>query len=194
MEDQGFYLRIITVLEGDGAPPWTAARRLMAPFSSEYLGRGFLNQYIVRVSAAIIRAGDEILVVRQLDRGLERINLPGGLAHFNESLREALVREVCEETGFEVIPTEVAFVYEGDSERWPTPTLDVCYAQIDRQTAPPDPTGGQIVGVEWLSLHDPQLLRFISHAAHFTSSKRGQYVDATARNHRGAARERPTRS
>ena len=167
----------------------------MAPFSSEYLGRGFLNQYIVRVSAAIIRAGDEILVVRQLDRGLERINLPGGMAHFNESLKQALVREVCEETGFEVIPTEIAFVCEGDNERWPNPTLDVCfYAQIDRQTEPPDRTGEQIVGVEWLSLHDPQLLRFISHAAHFTSSKRGLYVNARAPDHGGASRERSIRS
>lgn len=64
----------------------------------------------MRVSAAIIRPGDEILVIRQLDRGLERINLPGGMAHFNESPKQALVREVCEETGFEVIPSEIAFV------------------------------------------------------------------------------------
>jgi ADP-ribose pyrophosphatase YjhB (NUDIX family) len=195
MEEWSSVLRSRVTLKGDGAPPSTAARRLMAPFSSEDLGRGvFLNQYTVRVSAAVLRPGDEILVVRQLDRGLERINLPGGMAHFNESLKQALVREVCEETGFEVIPTEIAFVAEGCSERWPYPTLELCfYAQIERQTEPPDRTGEQIVRVEWLSLHDPQLLRFIPHAAYFASSKRGRYVDATGRGRAGVTRERSSR-
>lgn len=143
-----------------------------------------MNQYIVRVSAAVLRPGDELLVVRQLDRALERINLPGGMAHFNETLKQALVREVREETGFETIPTEIAFVVEGYNERWPNPALEICfYAEIERRTEPPDRTGEHIVSVEWLKLDDPQLLRFIPHAAYLRSSKRGRYVDQTARTY-----------
>lgn len=139
-----------------------------------------MNQYVVQVSAAILRSGDELLVVRELDRGTERINLPGGMAHFNESLRDALVREVREETGFEVVPTEIAFVAESQSERWSCAALDVCfYAQIERRVEPPDRIGEQIVGVQWLSVHDARLFQFLPHATLFSSSKRGRFIDAT---------------
>ena len=129
MEDQTSHLRPwhpLRAMEHRLRPP-LAGRSLLSRVS--ILGETFLNQYIVRVSAAIRRPGDEILAARQLDRGLERINLPGGMAHFNESPKQALVREVCEETGFEVIPTEIAFVCEGASERCPNPTLDIYYTR-----------------------------------------------------------------
>jgi 8-oxo-dGTP diphosphatase len=136
-----------------------------------------LNHYTVQVSAAILRPGDELLVVRELDRAIERINLPGGMAHDDESLQLALVREVFEETGFRTTPTEIAFVAERVNERWPYPTLEICfYAQIQGRSDPPDRSGEQILSVEWLSLDDPQLLRFIPQAADFRSSKRGRYL------------------
>ncbi len=144
-----------------------------------------MNQYAVQVTAAILRPGNELLVVRELDRALERINLPGGTAHFNESLQQALVREVFEETGFQTIPTEIAFVAEGPNERWPYPTLEICfYAQVERRSEPPDRPGEQILSVEWLSLDNPQLLRAIPQAADFRSSKRGRYIDQTTRINR----------
>jgi 8-oxo-dGTP diphosphatase len=136
-----------------------------------------LNHYTVQVSAAILRPGDQLLVVRELDRAIERINLPGGMAHDDESLQLALVREVFEETGFRTTPTEIAFVAERANERWPYPTLEICfYAQIQGRSEPPDRSGEQILSVEWLSLDDPQLLRFIPQAADFRSSKRGRYL------------------
>lgn len=143
-----------------------------------------MNQYVVQVSAAILRPGNELLVVRELDRALKRINLPGGLPHFNESLQQALVREVFEETGFQAVPTEIAFVSEGTNERWPYPTLEICfYAQIERRSEPPDRPGEHILTVEWLSLDDPHLLRSIPQAADFRSSKRGRYIDRAARTY-----------
>jgi 8-oxo-dGTP pyrophosphatase MutT (NUDIX family) len=157
-------------------------------FTRYDLGRShYLNQYAIHVSAAILRPGNELLVVRQLDRGLKRIDLPGGVPHFNETLQRALVREVWEETGFRTVPTEIAFVAEGQSERWPDPTLEICfYGQIQARTDPPDRTGEHILSVEWLALDDPELLRFIPHVAEFRSSKRGRYVDLTATTDRGA--------
>lgn len=142
-----------------------------------------LLQYAVQVSAAILRPGNELLVVRELDRAIERINLPGGMAHHSESLQQALEREVFEETGFQTIPSEIAFVAEVPSERWPYPTLEICfYAQIEGRSEPPDRSGEQILSVEWLSLDDPQLLRFIPQAADLRSSRRGRYIDRTTRN------------
>jgi 8-oxo-dGTP diphosphatase len=144
-----------------------------------------LHQYAVQVSAAILRPGNELLVVRELDRALERINLPGGMAHFNESLQQALVREVFEETGFQAVPTEIAFVSEGANERWPYPTLEICfYAQIKQRSEPPDRPGENILTVEWLSLDNPHLLRSIPQAADFRSNKRGRYIDRAPRSNR----------
>lgn len=144
-----------------------------------------MNQYTIQVSAAILRPGNELLIVRELDRGLERINLPGGAPHFNEQLQQALVREVWEETGFHIVTTEIAFLAEGRSERWPDPTLEICfYGQIERQTERPNRVGEQIIGVEWLVLDDPRLLRFIPNAADFRSSKRGRYLDRSFRSDR----------
>jgi hypothetical protein len=66
----------------------------MAPSRETILGSHYLNQYAIQVCAAILRPGNELLVVGQLDRGLERIKLPGGVPHFSETLQQAVVREV----------------------------------------------------------------------------------------------------
>jgi len=139
-----------------------------------------LNHYLVRVSAAILRPRDEVLALRQLDRGLERIALPGGTADLNESLEEALVREVREETGCEVLPSDIACVAEGYNDRWSQPTLDVCfYARMQGRVQAPERLGEYIVGIEWMALDDPSLLTFVPHVAGFKCSRRGRYVDET---------------
>ena len=50
--------------------------------------------------AAVIFAGDRVLLQRRDDTG--RWGLPGGAVEPGESVRQALVREVREETGLEV--------------------------------------------------------------------------------------------
>jgi hypothetical protein len=50
--------------------------------------------YRIRISAAI-RRGEQMLIVRESRYGEERINLPGGLPQFGETLEQALIREVC---------------------------------------------------------------------------------------------------
>ena len=63
----------------------------------------------VDVRGALIEDG-KVLLVREKDDG--RWSLPGGWADVNQSLREAVLREVCEETGFEVTIRKLAAVFD----------------------------------------------------------------------------------
>lgn len=60
------------------------------------------------VSAAIFR-GDEILIVRRARPPAHGVyTLPGGVVEIGETLRDALVREVREETAIEITPVALA--------------------------------------------------------------------------------------
>ena len=63
----------------------------------------------VRVAAIVLR-NDKILLVRHEKEGRVYYLLPGGGVDFGESLGEALAREVREETGLEVRPTDVVWL------------------------------------------------------------------------------------
>jgi ADP-ribose pyrophosphatase YjhB (NUDIX family) len=69
----------------------------------------------VRVAAIVLRS-DEILLVRHEKAGKAYWLLPGGGVDFGESIGEALVREVREETGLEVRPGEVIWVSDSIPE------------------------------------------------------------------------------
>lgn len=60
------------------------------------------------MSAAIIR-GDRVLVVRRArPPGNDVFTLPGGVVEAGETLRQAVVREVIEETGLSIEPVALA--------------------------------------------------------------------------------------
>jgi 8-oxo-dGTP diphosphatase len=73
----------------------------------------------VEIAAAIVRFGDELLMVRQGAPGEEPFwSIPGGRVEAGEFVTEALVREVAEETGIRVLePGELAFTVQVDERR-----------------------------------------------------------------------------
>jgi len=65
----------------------------------------------VKVRAVIMQDG-QLVVSRERRRGVEHVLLPGGRVQTGEAITEALVREVAEETGLDVVPERLLYVAE----------------------------------------------------------------------------------
>jgi 8-oxo-dGTP diphosphatase len=73
-----------------------------------------LPRHVV-VALVFIRRGDTILLVKQ-NYGAKYWSLPGGLVELGESIEQAAVREVREETGLEVRIKRVVGIYSKPAE------------------------------------------------------------------------------
>ena len=83
-------------------------------------GRSYPERPFLAVSAAIMRAGQVLLVRRARPPAAGLFSLPGGVVELGETLEEALVREVREETGLTIEPVGIAgfretIVRDGDA-------------------------------------------------------------------------------
>jgi 8-oxo-dGTP diphosphatase len=71
-------------------------------------GRTYPTRPVLAVSAAIIR-GDRVLIVKRARRPAEGVHtLPGGVVEAGESLSEAVIREIREETALTIEPVALA--------------------------------------------------------------------------------------
>ncbi|HEX5117114.1 MAG TPA: NUDIX domain-containing protein [Pseudonocardiaceae bacterium] len=67
------------------------------------------NSIVVAVTAFVLDDADRVLMIRRTDSGLYAI--PGGQQEIGETISQTVVREVNEETGFDVQPTHVTGIY-----------------------------------------------------------------------------------
>jgi 8-oxo-dGTP diphosphatase len=70
--------------------------------------RLYPDRPFLAVSAAIIRGGHVLLARRARGASLGVFTLPGGVVEAGETLHEAIVREVMEETGIAIEPVALA--------------------------------------------------------------------------------------
>ena len=129
----------------------------------------------VDVRGAAIRDGKILLVQERTD---QRWCMPGGWADVGELPSEMVIREVWEESGFEVIPRRVVGVY--DANRGPTP-MEFFHAYkivflceiTDGQARPSDETSA----VDFFSFNDLPLL-----SPHRTNERHHAEVQAHLRD------------
>jgi 8-oxo-dGTP pyrophosphatase MutT (NUDIX family) len=121
--------------------------------------------------AALIEQRNRFLLVEEQVDGQLVLNQPAGHLEPGESLLEAAIREVAEETGYGFVPEALVGVYLWQSDPGARSYLRVCFTGT--ATAPraePELDDG-IVGVQWLtreelespprSLRSPMVLRCI---------------------------------
>jgi ADP-ribose pyrophosphatase YjhB (NUDIX family) len=88
----------------------------------------------VTVAAVVERDGKFLLVEEETDEGIQ-FNQPAGHLECGESLTDAVIREVLEETAYTFIPRFLVGIYH-----WPHPCKDITYLRFA--------FGGEIVGHE----------------------------------------------
>lgn len=69
-----------------------------------------------RLSVRAIIVNDDKIMLNEFNNG-EYYNLPGGGLEIGETLRDCVIREVYEESGYRVKVCEMLYIYEYNSER-----------------------------------------------------------------------------
>ena len=121
--------------------------------------------------AALVEQDNRFLLVEERVDGQLVLNQPAGHLEAGESLLEAAVREVAEETGYVFVPEAVVGVYLWRSDPGERSYLRVCFAGTATPPRAQPVLDDGIVGVHWLSrkqlenpkcqLRSPMVLRCI---------------------------------
>ncbi|MDQ2875309.1 MAG: NUDIX domain-containing protein [Actinomycetota bacterium] len=140
------------------------------------------NSLVVATSAVVQDAAGRVLMQRRADSG--NWALPGGAMEMNESLADSVVREVREESGFEIEVTGLVGTYtdprhiiaysDGEVRR----QFNICYtARIagGEMAISAESTEIRFVGkgeLDGLPMHETQRMRL----AHFFEQRTGPYL------------------
>ncbi len=109
----------------------------------------------VTVAAVIAREGRFLLVEEQTEDGIV-FNQPAGHLEDGESLLDAVVREVREETGWSFQPDGVVGVYRWRMADTGRTYLRFCFHGNCSDHRPEQPLDAGILGTRWLSVEELQ--------------------------------------
>lgn len=129
--------------------------------------------------AAVIRDKDRYLVVEERPDGEPVINQPAGHLEFGETLQQAIVREVLEETGRRFTPTGLVGIYQWTLPGSERTYLRFCFCGHAGDRIPGYELDPDIVATHWLTLEQitggelpprsPLVLRCLQDARHAKS-------------------------
>jgi 8-oxo-dGTP diphosphatase len=107
----------------------------------------------------VVRYGKVLLVQRAVEPFKGHWDIPGGFLNSNEHPAEAARREMLEETGLAVVPTEVLGFYMDVYGEEEFHTLNICY--LARPTDGEARAGSDAVRLRWFPLDDlPEKIAF----------------------------------
>lgn len=113
-----------------------------------------MNNYPHLTVAVICRRNDEILMVNEIDNGINCWNQPAGHVEVAEGILEAAIREALEETQYEVALTGITGVYQGIHQQTGTHFVRICFLADIIAHHLKHPRDSDIVDVQWINLHD----------------------------------------
>lgn len=104
--------------------------------------------------SAVIEHSGKFLLVEEIENGKRVFNQPAGHLEDQESLCNAVVREVLEETGYEFQPSSFSGLY-----RWSPPGSDLTFMRLNfigtvGSTPVSDKLDPDIVAAHWLSTEE----------------------------------------
>lgn len=103
--------------------------------------------------AAIVPRNQDFLMVEELSQGQTVINQPAGHLEPDESLADAVIREVLEETAYLTRPEAIIGLYQYESEAADTLYFRICFLcrVVEKTSRPLDP---DIQAAIWLSAEE----------------------------------------
>jgi 8-oxo-dGTP diphosphatase len=110
------------------------------------------------VDAVWIRRGRVLLVLRRRAPFRGRWALPGGFVELRETVEQAVMRELREETGLSAAPRALVGVYSGPHRDPRKPTTSIVFHMRGRGGVPK--AGDDAGEARWVPLHDVGELAF----------------------------------
>lgn len=102
------------------------------------------------VVAVVCEENNSVLMVNEIDNGINCWNQPAGHLELGESLEQAAVREALEETGYKVELTGIQGIYQGIHQESKTHYVRVCF-RAKALTKTKEALDPDILKAEWLS-------------------------------------------
>ncbi len=102
--------------------------------------------------AAVVRSGNHYLMVEEEKFGQRVFNQPAGHLEANESLFDAMRRELLEETGLVIEPQALIAIYQYQGRDQLHFLRFTFVAELDGQLPAPKPQDSDIVAAHWLTL------------------------------------------